>query len=537
MRINIPLPIRYLGVSYASGAQSLAADIALALIRLGLAHRVDPLTPEWLAKHHDANASLGVIGALPLPQHRQIAAFGNLDLAGATVPTGIVMTTEDSPNEFGGKVLKFTMAGAVSAKTVTIPIKTDLVGYPKALPNVHFRMQYSDLTTRLYAGLGNDAAAANRFYWIIVEAATTKTSYGNQGPDRATRWVDQYRTYTCDPYRNKYTYGSPATWNETAPEFEVRALHFSISCSGPATIYLSRVYSPEWDKARLIVQGDGGYQSFCDELGDKMLGAQMPGVLSVLGRDRFPASNECLADDLRRYQNAGWDIIQHVSAVPTLTSILAGTTADQLTEYLARGDSAFDAFGCRRVRHASQYQNTNEKTTTLTDYSTVLKKFGIVGARGKVNDPEFGVQPWNDLTSLWNLDLVTVTPQFYVPPNGKYNRYYHTGGQYGSFALKDNYEGSTVETLINRCVAGKELGWVYFHQFYGSSEAPPADSNNTTKYAAEFFSAISALRDAGLLETVSLSRLEASTYSRPGPVFLRWDGEWVYSSDSTKIAF
>lgn len=537
MRVNIPLPVRHLGVSYAAGQQSLADHIALDLIQLGLADRVTPLTPEWLAAHQDAHERIGILDPIPLPRNRQIAAFGNLDLAGATVPSGVVMTTEDDANEFGGKVLKFTMAGSVSGKIVIIPLKSDLVAYPKALPNVHFRANYSNLTTRLYVGLGNDVAAANRFYWIIVESATTKTSYGNQGPDRATKWVDTYRTYACDPYRNQYTAGSPAPWNETAPEFEVKALHLSISCSGAATIYLSRVYSPEWDKARLIVQGDNAYQSFCDELGDKMIDAQMPGVLSVLGRDRFQASQECLATDLQRYQSAGWDIIQHVSAVPTLTSILAGTTADQLTEYLARGDAAFDYFECKRVRHSSQYQNTNEKTTTLTDYSTVLKKFGIVGARGKVNDPEFGVQPWNDLTSLWNLSLSAVTPQFYVPPNGKYNRYYHTGGQTGAFALKDNYVGSTVETLVNRCLAGKELGWVYFHQFYGDVGSPPDDSNNTAKYASEFFAELALLRSSGLLETITLSRLESSTYSRPGPVVLRWDGEWVFSSNASKIAF
>lgn len=537
MRVNIPLPVRHLGVSYAAGQQSLADHIALDLLQIGLADRVTPLTPEWLAAHQDAHERIGILDPIPLPRNRQIAAFGNLDLAGATVPVGVVMTTEDDANEFGGKVLKFTMAGAVTGKVVIIPLKSDLVAYPTALPNVHFRAKYSDLTTRLYVGLGNDVAAANRFYWIIVESATTKTSYGNQGPDRATKWVDTYRTYACDPYRNQYTAGSPAPWNETAPEFEVKALHLSISCSGAATIYLSRVYSPEWDKARLIVQGDNAYQSFCDELGDKMIDAQMPGVLSVLGRDRFQASQECLATDLQRYQSAGWDIIQHVSAVPTLTSILAGTTADQLTEYLARGDAAFDYFECKRVRHSSQYQNTNEKTTTLTDYSTVLKKFGIVGARGKVNDPEFGVQPWNDLTSLWNLSLSAVTPQFYVPPNGKYNRYYHTGGQTGAFALKDNYVGSTVETLVNRCLAGKELGWVYFHQFYGDVGSPPADSNNTAKYASEFFAELALLRSSGLLETITLSRLESSTYSRPGPVVLRWDGEWVFSSNASKIAF
>jgi hypothetical protein len=59
MNVNIPLPIRYLGVSYAAGSQSLADDIAIAMIQLGLANRVAPLTPEWLAKHEAAHALIG----------------------------------------------------------------------------------------------------------------------------------------------------------------------------------------------------------------------------------------------------------------------------------------------------------------------------------------------------------------------------------------------------------------------------------------------------------------------------------------------
>jgi len=170
MNVTIPLPIRYLGVSYAAGQQSLEDHIALAMIKLGLAERVAPLTPEWLAAHQDAHGRIGILDPIPLPRNRQIAAFGNLDLAGATVPVGVVMTTEDDANEFGGKVLKFTMAGAVTSKVVIIPIKSDLVAYPSALPNVSFRINYSALITRLYAGLANDAAGANRVYRLTCRS-------------------------------------------------------------------------------------------------------------------------------------------------------------------------------------------------------------------------------------------------------------------------------------------------------------------------------------------------------------------------------
>lgn len=43
MQVNVPLPIKYLGVDYAAGNQTIADGIALDLILLGLAMRVAPL--------------------------------------------------------------------------------------------------------------------------------------------------------------------------------------------------------------------------------------------------------------------------------------------------------------------------------------------------------------------------------------------------------------------------------------------------------------------------------------------------------------
>lgn len=43
MQVNVPLPIKYLGVDYAAGNQTITDSIALELILLGLAARVTPL--------------------------------------------------------------------------------------------------------------------------------------------------------------------------------------------------------------------------------------------------------------------------------------------------------------------------------------------------------------------------------------------------------------------------------------------------------------------------------------------------------------
>ena len=42
---------------------------------------------------------------------------------------------------------------------------------------------------------------------------------------------------------------------------------------------------------------------------------------------------------------------------------------------------------------------------------------------------------------------------------------------------------------------------------------------------------------AGELLVLNPTDVERLTYWRPGDVFMRWDGEWVYRDDPTRIAF
>lgn len=60
MQVNVPLPIKYLGVDYAAGNQTITDSIALEMILLGLATRVTPLPPSWQT---DLAARLAAIGS------------------------------------------------------------------------------------------------------------------------------------------------------------------------------------------------------------------------------------------------------------------------------------------------------------------------------------------------------------------------------------------------------------------------------------------------------------------------------------------
>lgn len=484
--------------------------------------------------HAAEHAEMGV-APIPLPRHHDIASVGNLDIGAATVPSGVTLSVVDDPTEFGGKVLKFSTTGVVSSKIVIIPLLSNLAEYPRAYPNIIWRVKYDANTSRLYVGAANDAAAANRYFWIIMEPSTTITPYGNKGAWAATKWQGNYRSYHTSPYRNFYTSGAPESWGISSPRFEVRALYFSISSTASSDIYLSRAYSPEWDKARITIQGDGGYTSFITEIGERMRARGYPGVLSkVLAESVSYATDEEFAD----YCANGWDVITHLSTSPVVNSISDATTANLLAEYLARGRAFHQKMRLQGslLSWVSCYQNTQAATHAFATYATNLRENGVLGARGRVVDPEYGLSPFNDTTGYCGLAHGNgEAPQFYVPPLGRYNRLSQACGGTGSAVAKDDYASSPAAATIAKCVAGKEYGYLYAHRFEGSLADPPADGNNTPNFAINMMASIDSLVRAKLLDVVPIRQIEASTYDRPGDVYLRWDGEWV-SRTTGKIA-
>lgn len=62
MQITIPLPIRFLGISYLPGQQDVAYDVATQLLNLGLARRVTPEPLPSLQNHKQEHASLSAAG-------------------------------------------------------------------------------------------------------------------------------------------------------------------------------------------------------------------------------------------------------------------------------------------------------------------------------------------------------------------------------------------------------------------------------------------------------------------------------------------
>ena len=65
----------------------------------------------------------------------------------------------------------------------------------------------------------------------------------------------------------------------------------------------------------------------------------------------------------------------------------------------------------------------------------------------------------------------------------------------------------------------------------------PTTGNVTPKFARDWVAHMDELEKQGKILVLNPTTLEQLTYWRPGDVFVRWDGEWVYRHDPTRIAF
>jgi hypothetical protein len=84
--------------------------------------------------------------------------------------------------------------------------------------------------------------------------------------------------------------------------------------------------------------------------------------------------------------------------------------------------------------------------------------------------------------------------------------------------------------------AAQKLGFAivpFFHQFLDA----PTNQDNTPAFYSAWLSHCDSLVQAGKAVVLRPSELEMLTYWRPGDVYVRWDGEWVYRHDPARIAF
>ena len=471
----------------------------------------------------------------PLPTNRNIADRSNINLAGATLPTGVTAEWVDAPDEYGGKSLKLSFAeNTPSNAHVILPLLPDYrSNYPKSLPRMEWRVMSSNFQTlnRLYLSASDDPTMAKRYIWVANDNSTQKSGWGLRGP-YTTSVNNRYRTLVVNCYNNVSPSGGPTAWNETAPEYEIRAISINVILAQdggvniPGDLYINRVSSPEWDCGALITQMDGGYELSRLPIFHEFWRRGWPGVVSRLYADAADYIPDAYWPDFVR---AGWDVCLH--AAKQDVTAMDGTVTEQVLDKILQDWRRFAvSLGVQGPGLRTCSNLTNAGPAAIPDAAAILRRNGIAGARGRWSDEQYGVDPMSALT---NIDQIAgSTPGGWSPRWGRYNRMYIDVSAGGATAeARNTFAGSHADVMIKKIVVGRDLGWAYIHRVMDA----PTTGNIGPQFARDYIAAIEEKFSKQEIVPISATQADMLTYERPGDVYLAYDGAWK-SRSTGKVA-
>ena len=506
-------------------------------------------------QHSDLNNAMKAVqlrlgfggGALPferlLPVHDSIIDPDTL--TGLPLTAGsITMSYDTSEKERSAGSLKMAIATNVTnafSPRVPIPASNSFAVYPKLNARVHLRLKCSDWTKvdRLYVNFGQNAGTTN--YQLCVLDGTHDNSQGaHSGFD--AKWSGVYRTFIqCSDDALKQA--SAAVWcdyNVPNSEYQTDGLFFTVTTTAAVNFWIDRIYSPRWPVGFLTLIGDGAYQSFRDLAVSAFnergwhLGASL---FLGTGTGIYPGEADLLA-----IAEAGHDVFPHMFHTDT-TVAFSGTTTKVEAKKAWQNQQRFlrnvSKLNPQAMRWCQFLQNSGRLSTT--DGATLLASLGIAACRGDVADPEYGVDPFIGPAQCLSTDYrskIDTSIGGWCSVRGRYNRAY--AGAHGNLAtpaLRDTYSASPLQKAVEFCANHADGIISYAHQILPLSGIQPDPNNIGTTFWQDWLADLDSKVAAGKLIILSPTELERLTYWRPGDVFMRWDGEWVYRDDPTKIAF
>ena len=168
------------------------------------------------------------------------------------------------------------------------------------------------------------------------------------------------------------------------------------------------------------------------------------------------------------------------------------------------------------------------------DIVKVLKNQGINAGRGEPNDSEFGCNPQN---TTYISETTVVGPTTFVSARGRFSRQYAGGHLSGAnvdyFAARTDPKVLTIREGLEYTAMTTQVLSMFDHEIMDN----PTQFDVATVQMQNRIAHMEELERAGKIMILNPTDLEELTYWRPGEVFVRWDGEWVYRHDPTKIAF
>lgn len=466
-------------------------------------------------------------------------------LSGLSLTNGnITLSYDSSEKERSAGSLKIAVSTAVTSalsSRLPLPAANSFGTFPKLNSRVHVRIKCSDWTkvTRLYINFA-EGGGTTKYQLSVADGSGDGVQGMHSGFD--ARWSGLYRTLVLSAEQS-ILIGTPANWceyNIPNSQYVTDGLFFSITTSAAVNFWIDRIYSPKWPVGFVTVIGDGAYKSFRDIVVPQFnsrgwkLGASL---FLGTGTGIYPS-----AADLTAIAEAGHDVFPHMFHTDTATAFSASSTKIDVkkayqNQMAMLADAA--AFSPAGLRWCQFLQNSGRISTT--DMATLLSTLGFNASRGDVADPEYGVDPFAGsgvIVSQTQRTRLGSAPGGWCSNRGRYNRY--PWGAHGGLAtptLRDTYAASPLQKAIEFAANHSDGITSYVHQILPYNGTQPDSNNIGTLFWADMLADLDAKVADGKLLVLSPTELERLTYWRAGEVYMRWDGEWVYRSDPTKIAF
>lgn len=486
-----------------------------------------------------------------LPKHMPV--IDPINYSGTIATNGNMSAVYDaSKSEIPGHgSIKISTSAAVATTQIRIPIPADQWGRrPKIGGRMHVRIECSDWSkiSRLYLQPSSGGGTANGYIFAPINAGISY--HGCTNPEFSARWKGVPRTLVFCSDKITAKVGSPADWGLGGPDtenFVPDGFAVQLTTTGAVDLWIHRVYSPRWPVGFVSVIGDGAYKSFRETVGAEFVKRGWNGGVSLYRRfEESGVSYHPTKADLKWFSDNGWDVCQHladqtVPATPvtfgnthTIANVLKSGYAQR--SYLA-AEVGVNAKGLRWA----QFLQNGGGALSSGYMADALKAQGINGARARCVDPEFGVDPYNatyqypftqdpETTGGWMSGWCSAW--------GRFNRFPMDWFTTTNTPLaRDTFAGSPMQKIIDYCAYNGDGTHSYTHQVVPYDGVNPTSFDSGTNFAAALIASLDAHVKAGRLLVLSPSEVDALTYSRPGPVYMRWDGEWVYRDDPTRIAF
>lgn len=459
---------------------------------------------------------------------------------GMTPITSGALTVSHVPDagDFSGGAIRLVASAAVTNVSVRIPLPPRLeVGVSsvgvKAAGAIHIRAKCSDWSrvTRLYVNLCEQNGVAHRKVGVIVEV---KSRYGVTDPLYSDAWSGKWRTFSISSAEFSNS-GTPAAWGKDSRYYTLTDVQFTVSCTDTVTLDIDRVYSPDWPVGIITPIFDGWYDTARDYVQREFLprGWGAGGSANrVEGGGIYPAYA-----DLLRISNSGFDVFAHghdLAGTGNPIAMSSGTTAASFARTLSQQRAALLAAGVSPDGMRWHQWLTNSGEYAESDMAGILKRQGVAGSRMNTSDATWGVNPFR--TTYTSLSTAESDP--WLPYRGGFNRravqcYENlpTGGDYG-FAGSDPAK-ATLRKRIEYAALTSQTVLPYTHHIVDN----PGQYDVSTEFGRDWIANMDELERAGKIIVTNPTTLEYLTFWRPGETFMRWDGEWVYRHDPTKIAF